>query len=441
MKILNNIVVCLLLTTLLHSEAILTTGKRVTSALDKMPSKSVRDIWRLKQNPAPFAKQSKWMSMKTQLANDRVYNKKFFSPWHISKMHLSWRQKSWQFSFARVKTYTRWGGRISKKWFRYQIKNSNFKAYESLNKPAITLRHTDVKLYPHKMGIYYNPKRTGEGFPFDYNQNSSLNINTPIFVSHYSKDKKWVYAKSSYAFGWIDIKNIAFVNYPFKKKFENGNYAITIKDNLQIEDKWFKTIVKMGTIFPINPKNSRYMIAHKDKKGYAVLKDIRAVKKFIIAKKPIKFNHSNIALISKQLINEPYGWGGKLESRDCSSLTRDFFAPFGIYLRRNSNQQARDGKRVISLKGLSPYAKKRRILKYAKPFQSLLYVKGHIVLYVGQKEGEPIIMHNYWGIRKNNGTKYITGRSILSTTTPGKELREVRRRSLLLHTFTKLIIF
>jgi len=49
MKILNNIVVFLLLTILLHSEAILTTGKRATSALDKMPSKSVRDIWRLKQ--------------------------------------------------------------------------------------------------------------------------------------------------------------------------------------------------------------------------------------------------------------------------------------------------------------------------------------------------------------------------------------------------------
>ena len=441
MRILNNIIVFLILTTSLYSEATLSLGKRVPTALDKMPSKSIRDIWRLKQNPTPFSKQAKWMSMKTQLANDRNYNKRFFSPWHISKMNLNWKKKSWQFSFARVKTYHRWGRRISKKWFKYQIKNSNFKAYESLRKSAITLRHTDVKLYPYQMGIYYNPKRTGEGFPFDYNQNSSLNINTPIFVSHYSKDKKWVYAKSAYAFGWIKINHIAFVNYAFKKRFENNNYSITIKDDLQIKDKKFKTIVKMGTIFPINPKNSRYMIAYKDKRGYGVLKDVRAVKKFIIAKKPIKFNHSNIALISKQLINEPYGWGGKLESRDCSSLTRDFFAPFGIYIRRNSQEQSRDGKRVISLRGLSPYAKKRRILKYAKPFQSLLYVRGHIVLYVGQKNGEPIIMHNYWGIRKNNGTKHIMGRSILTTTTPGKEMRSVRKRSLLLNTFTKLIIF
>jgi len=441
MKILSSILISLILTISLYGEAILSTGKRIPSALDQMPSNSVRDIWRLKQNPAPFAKQAKWMSVKTQLANDKRYNKKFFSPWHTSKMYLGWRKKSWQFTFARVKTYHRWRQRISKKWFRYQIRNSNFKAYESLKKPAITLRHTDVKLYPHEMGIYYNPKRTGEGFPFDYNQNSSLNINTPLFVSHYSKDKKWVYAKSSYAFGWVKTNDIAFVNYAFKKKFENNNYAITIKDDLQVKDKWFKTIVKMGTIFPINPKNSKYMIAYKNKKGYAVLKDVRAVKKFLIAKKPIKFNHANIALISKQLINEPYGWGGKLEARDCSSLTRDFFAPFGIYMRRNSQEQVRDGKRVISLRGLSPYVKKKRILKYAKPFQSLLYVKGHIVLYVGQKDGEPIIMHNYWGIRKNNGTKHITGRSILTTTTPGKEMRSVRKRSLLLHTFSKLVVF
>jgi cell wall-associated NlpC family hydrolase len=355
-------------------------------------------------------------------------------------MHLRWRERSWQYSLSRVRTYKRWGQRIPKSWFKYQISNSNFKAYQTLNKAAITIRHTDIKLYPHKRGIYFNPKRTGEGFPFDYNQNSSLNINTPLFVSHYSKDKKWVYAKSSYAFGWLPIQDIAFVSYTFKKRFENKNYAITIKDNLKLKRANFKSIVKMGTIFPID-SSGKYLIAKRDHRGYAKLEKVRAIKRFIIAKKPISFTPSNVAFISKQLINEPYGWGGKLEGRDCSSLTRDFFAPFGIYLRRNSSEQSKDSWNVRSLRKFSPYSKKKRILKYAKPFRSLLYVKGHIVLYIGQKNGEPVIMHNYWGIRKNNRTKHITGRSIISTTSPGKEMKSIRKRSLLINTLSKVITF
>jgi cell wall-associated NlpC family hydrolase len=356
-------------------------------------------------------------------------------------MALSWKQKNWQFVFAKQRIYTRYGKRLSKKWFKYQIRNSNFKQYQSVLKPAITLRHTDLKIYPTKQDFYYNPKRTGEGFPFDYNQNSSVNINTPLLVSHYSKDRKWVYIRCSYAYGWLPTSDIAFVDYKFRKKFMNNNYAVSIRDNLFIKDKKFKTIVKLGTIFPIDSKSKKYIIASKNKKGYANIKLLKAERKWIIAKKPIAFTPSNVALISKQLVGEPYGWGGKMQARDCSSLTKDFFAPFGIFLRRNSKEQSHDGKRVTKLRWLSAKKKKEMILKKAKPFRSLLYVGGHVTLYLGEKKGEPIIMHNYWGSRLNNRKKRVFGRSIITTTEIGKERKDIKKRAMLLNTFSKIINF
>ncbi len=424
-----------------YSEAVLNSGYRYKSALDRMPKKSVRDIKQIKQDPSCFTSQIKPMSQKEQKKYDERYNQKFFKPWFRKKMGLSWRQKKWQFVFARQKVYTRYGKRFSKKWFRYQIKNSNFKRYQSLLKPAITLRHTDLKIYPTKQDFYYNPKRAGEGFPFDYNQNSSININTPLFVSHYSKDKKWVYIRCSYAYGWLPVKDIAFVDNRFKKKFMNNNYAVSIRDNLFITDKHFKTIVKLGTIFPIDKKTKKYMIASKNRRGYAQIKLLKPAKKWLVAKKPIAFTPSNVALISKQLVGEPYGWGGKMQGRDCSSLTKDFFAPFGIFLRRNSKEQSHDGKRVMNIRWLSPKRKKEIILKKAKPFRSLLYVNGHVTLYLGQKNGEPIILHNYWGSRLKNRKKYIFGRAIITTTEIGKERRDIRKKSMLLNTFSKIIYF
>jgi hypothetical protein len=197
----------------------------------------------------------------------------------------------------------------------------------------------------------------------------------------------------------------------------------------------------LGTIFPIDKKSKRYMIAQKNSKGYAKIKLVRASRKWLIAKKPIAFTPSNVAFISQQLIGEPYGWGGKMEARDCSSLTKDFFAPFGIFLRRNSKEQSFDGKRVVKIRGLSLSRKKKIILKRAKPFRSLLYVGGHITLYVGEQKGEPMILHSYWGARLNNRKKRIFGRTILTSTQIGKERKDIKKRAMLLRTFSKIINF
>jgi len=164
----------------LFSEAILTTGYRPQTLLDKMPLQHVRDTLTIKQNTKIFSKQIKPMSRLEQIRYDKAYNRKFFRPWSRKRMNLSWMKRHWQFFFAKQKIYNRYGNRISKKWFRHQRQNSNFKAYESLLKSAITIRHTDLKNYPTEQDFYYNPRRTGEGFPFDYNQNSSININTPL---------------------------------------------------------------------------------------------------------------------------------------------------------------------------------------------------------------------------------------------------------------------
>jgi len=431
----------LLLPHFLFSDALLTTGYREKSLLDKMPKKHVADTRNIRQNTTAFSSQAKPMSKWEQKRYDKAYNRKFFKPWKRKRLGLSWKQKKWQFSFARQKIYSRYGSRFSRKWFKYQRRNSNFKAYETVLKSAITLRHTDLKIYPSKQDFYYNPKRTGEGFPFDYNQNSSVNINTPLIVSHYSKDKKWVYVRCSYAYGWLPVRDIAFVSKYFKKQFRNNNYAVTVRDNLYLRDKGFKSIVKMGTIFPIDAKTKKYMMATKGKNGYAKVKLVRVKKKWVIAKKPIAFIPENVALISNQLIGERYGWGGKMTARDCSSMTRDFFAPFGIFLRRNSKEQRYDGKRVVSLRRMSVTKKKRTIIKKAKPFRSLLYVGGHITLYVGQKNGEPIILHNYWGSRLNNRKKRVFGRAILTTTEIGKERKDVKKRAMLIRTFSKIINF
>jgi len=445
-KIMKKIIISLSLLTLLNSslfaQTILSLGARPSSSIDTMPANEVKDTLNITQDTTPFTSQITTMSDQEQLDYDQRYNEKFFEPWSNGMVLLSQGERTWQFKYAKEKTYRVDGRRIPKKWYQQQIQNSNFEMSDTLSIPAITLRHTNLRLYPSSRGIYYNPHQTGEGFPFDYSQNSSVHINTPLAISHYSLDKKWVYAQTSFASGWIKITDVAFVSPEIQNQFQNNDYAITVKDNLNLsDDRGEISLVKMGSIFPIDPESRKYLIAKKATNGYAYLSKVTVNDIDIIAHKPIKFNQHNIAYISKQLVGEPYGWGGTHQTRDCSALTRDFFSPFGIYLARNSRQQANNGNEFISLKGLNAESKQQSILANAKPFRSMLFVPGHITLYLGEKEGEPIILHNYWGVRMKDGSKKVMGRAIISTTKPGMELANVKKRSMLINTLTGIVNF
>jgi hypothetical protein len=126
------------------------------------------------------------------------------------------------------------------------------------------------------------------------------------------------------------------------------------------------------------------------------------------------------------MIGEPYGWGGLYGNRDCSSMTRDFFAVFGIWLPRHSEDQVKEAGTYIDLQGLSPEQKEKMILEKGVPYLSLLWRKGHVMLYIGQKDGRALIFHNIWGIRTKDlqgreGRKII-GQAVITTLQPGQEL-------------------
>ena len=116
--------------------------------------------------------------------------------------------------------------------------------------------------------------------------------------------------------------------------------------------------------------------------------------------------------------------------RDCSALTRELLTPFGIWLPRNSLSQARSGRRIM-LDGMSIKEKEKGILRDGVPFLTLVWLRGHIMLYVGPYKGRPAIFHNVWGVRTVEGAsdneRFVIGRAVVSSITPGSELRNLYR--------------
>jgi len=425
----------------LHAEYLLKESTRVKSKIDRMPKNKVADMKRIPQDPAFYANQIKPFSKIKQKSLDKKFNQKYFKPWDLSVLDIPEKDFGWEIRFITKKPiYKAKGSIIPASVFTKWIDNADYDSVDSKKYKAITIRRTNVKALPTSSAFFRDPKKTGEGFPFDYNQNSALHINIPLFISHFSKDKRWAFVRASYSFGWVKTSDLALVNSNFIKTFKNDNYAMVIKDNLRLyNESKDVSIVKLGALFPIS-EDKQYLVASRDSKGRAHIEKVKVSKTSIIAKKPLPFTAKNVGMLAKEFYGEPYGWGGSYECRDCSATTRDFLGAFGIFLRRNSSKQAKDGDN-ISIQGLTKAKKKKKIIKDAEPFRSLLYVPGHIVLYLGEYKGEPVIMHTYWGIRKKDTTKIITARTIITSTEPGKERADVREQSKLINTLKTIVNF
>ena len=359
------------------------------------------------------------------------YEKMYFKPWNIKTMDISLQNAMWAYkSFNTKNSYGENLQPLSKNFFQKIKENSNFDAYATLNKRAITLIKLNIRAFPTNRPVLRDPDKAGEGFPFDYMQNTTIAANKPIFISHYSKDKEWVFIKSSFAYGWVKSRDIVTIEKKYTDIWQDAQQIFIIKDNEPFytseQDFLFKST--LGTMLPLIEEDAKkfHILSIADYKLSEPYYMNTTLKKNFGHNGILKFNAKNINHIMNELLHVNYGWGGMYNQRDCSSTLRDFFAPFGIWLPRNSYQQSKVG-HVISFENMSDSQKIATIKEKGVPFETLLYKKGHIVLYVGTINDKIIIFQNVWGVKTmHNGKegRFIIGKTVFSTLQMGSNLSD-----------------
>ena len=361
--------------------------------------------------------------------NQDDFEKQYFNAWNmdISKFDL----QSVQWAFKTFKYGNSYGENLqllNEEFFTQVQDNANYETYGNINKNALSLHELNIRAFPSDKPLLRDPSKAGEGFPFDYLQNTTIHANKPLFVTHYSKDKKWVHVFSSFAFGWVKSNEIVFLEDYQVDLWKKAKQVFITQEGTPVYDKkgHFLFDTKLGMMFAL---------ISEDKEAYTVLAvsslkfnkplflEVKLSKK-VANKGIIGFNKHNVEMIMQEIMKSNYGWGGMYGQRDCSSTLRDFYAPFGVWLPRNSYQQSKLGE-VLSLKDLSTDEKRKFIKENAKPFKTLLYKKGHIMLYTGVVDGKITILQNVWGVKtKQEGIegRYVVGKTIFSTLELGSEL-------------------
>ena len=390
-----------------------------------MAVEQVRDLQEIPQDVSVYTKGLN----AGYISSLEAYKKSYFKPWHQEKITAPLEEVMWAYNvFTPEKSYGENLQHIEQSFFDTMQENSNFSAYATLNRPALSLKNLNLRAFPTNRPLFRDPNAAGEGFPFDYLQNSTVGANKPLLVSHYSKDRAWVFVESSFAHGWVNSSDIVFMPRKYIKAWESVQQGFLLKDNTPLYDTKnnFLFYSRIGMMLPLidaNATTTTLLSVSKYADGEPFF-HASTLASDVAHSGILSFNETNVNAVISQLQKMHYGWGGMYGQRDCSSTMRDFFAPFGIWLPRNSSKQAQVGK-VISLEGMSDAQKLATIKKEGVAFRTLLYKRGHIVLYAGVYDGKVIVFQNMWGVKTlkhGKAGRFVVGRAVFSTLEIGKHL-------------------
>ncbi|MDP2855029.1 MAG: SH3 domain-containing protein [Smithellaceae bacterium] len=400
---------------------------------------TIRDVRKLRQDHASYftdgVQSEEPLTAASQAGMEEDYNTIYFSVWHQNspfhalpeRVQQDFRKYTFKFGYGENKKLhlPSWAKKLESK--------ASLNNYPNALSRGITTRNTNLRELPTNSPHFNSSDGDSSAWPFDNLQRSSVPANTPIFVCQLSADKSWALVETSFTYGWIPVEDFASVDNEFVKTWESGRYAVIIRDHTSVLDEkgLFLVRTSVGHIFPLTKSSADRMqvsIAVADQNRRAVIRR-GFVPSAAAAAKPLRFNPVHAAKIANEMIGEPYGWGGLYGNRDCSSMTRDFFAVFGIWLPRHSEDQVKEAGTYIDLSGLRPEQKEKIIRERGIPYLSLLWRKGHVMLYIGQQDGRALIFHNIWGIRTKDlqgreGRKII-GQAVITTLQPGQELRDI----------------
>lgn len=310
-------------------------------------------------------------------------------------------------TFSLTTYYTASSAISPKQWNSY-LKNCNLDNIRTSNKIqyGIVCERTDVRSLPSSVMIQSEPD--GQDENSDILQNTALAVNEPVLVLYTSRDGNWYYIMAEEYTGWVKKDAIGICEGRSQwEQLRNPKYFLVVTgDRIQIEDSLSGNYeFTMGTKLALAEnkewQDTEDAVSARD--NYVVKVPVRTKNGKLSVKYlsiPVSrdvhvgymdYTQANIVSQAFKMLGNPYGWGGASGERDCSSLIRDIYLCFGFRLPRNSSDMAKiHEKQYVDLSGLSDKEKEAKL--YSASPGSILYMPGHVMLYLGCVEKKHFVI-------------------------------------------------
>lgn len=231
--------------------------------------------------------------------------------------------------------------------------------------------------------------------------NSALLVNEPIVVYITTTDGKYSYIQGEICGGWVPTEDIVLCHDKdeWLRAQEYEKYLVVTGDEIYLEASGAAPAhsgksLDMGTVLELCEEGAESIDNRMSWYNYKVwLPGVGAdgfyerQKALIPASRDVnigylKLTSENLLKQAFKCLGNRYGWGGMLDSQDCSAFVREIYLCFGMKLPRNTTWQAQIPARVTDLSEMSE-AEKCAVLDRLSP-GAILQFPGHEMMYLGK---------------------------------------------------------
>ncbi|MBN1285076.1 MAG: SH3 domain-containing protein [Anaerolineae bacterium] len=275
---------------------------------------------------------------------------------------------------------------------------------------GLAARRTHLRAFPTDRVAM---KRPGD-FYFDRFQDTTVDVGWPVAVFHTEIGGEWHFAFTPAAAGWLRAGDIALADDPAAvHDYVNAPSFVTVTGSRAgvVLPGGRYVFAQMGTRLPLAGRDAdtrRLWIPQREHSG-----KLTFIEGHIAAADPdwhegaMPCTLRTVFTQAFKLLGEPYAWGGSrmgMFGRDCSRFVQDVWAVTGVRLPRNSAQQGRVGINAAAFGPDDTPAARAAILRNVPP-GALLWLPGHIMLYLGSVDGVPYAIHDVWRYTHPDGAE------------------------------------
>jgi hypothetical protein len=259
-------------------------------------------------------------------------------------------------------------------------------------------------------------------------QESALFPGDPVAIAHESRDGAWWFVISPRYAAWIEKRHVAtgtrdaVLGYTRKSPYRVVTGAEVHTVFTPEEPAVSELQLDMGVRVPVlvdwpvsEPVNGQHgYTAHVIE--LPVRSDdgsLRFAPALLPRIEPTRADYlpltqANLIRQAFRFLGERYGWGHSYNGRDCSGFVSEVYRSMGVQLPRNTSDQAVSP--ALNRVALTDKDGRDRRLAVVRELQvgDLVYIPGHVMMVIGQVDGEPYVIHDTTGLswRDADGTEH-----------------------------------
>jgi hypothetical protein len=308
------------------------------------------------------------------------------------------------------------GSKLNESSYRGYLSSVNKTNVAAMNpvKFGLVVKRSVLRKFPTMHRVF----NEGMDTDLDRFQESGVFPGEAVAVLHQSSDKLWYLVQAYNYVAWVPKKAIALASKETINKFVGAKHFLLVTGSKVYtaytpENKKVSQIqLDMGVRLPLvdfnnvpsrlygqNPFASYVVqLPTQNEDGNLELAMALVGRSQDVSTDYLKVTKQNIVKQAFKFLGERYGWGHDYNGRDCTGFVGEVYKSFGFVMPRNSGQQGHGkyGENTRFTKK-STRTEKLAVIK-TLAVGDLIYIPGHVMMYLGEENGEPYVIHDVKGL-------------------------------------------